>query len=157
MASAHKNLKAIAALEATKGLLSIIVAFGIQLFADRSLLDIAEALVRHAHLNPASHYPSIFLHAVGEHSNIKMSFLALGALVYSLVRFIEAYGLWRARTWAEWFSLLSGGIYIPLEIRAMITHPTALGVTVFVVNLVVVLYMAHLLLVKKRNQKIIQS
>lgn len=82
-----------------------------------------------------------------------MSFLALGALVYSLLRLIEAYGLWRARTWAQWFSLLSGGIYIPLEIRSMITHPTVLGVVIFVVNLVVVLYMAHLLLLKQRSEK----
>ncbi|MGO2132752.1 MAG: DUF2127 domain-containing protein [Halomonas sp.] len=153
MTSAHSNLKAIAALEASKGLLSLVVAFGIHLFADRSLLDIAEALVRHAHLNPASHFPSIFLHAADNYSNIKMSFLALGALVYSLLRLIEAYGLWRARTWAQWFSLLSGGIYIPLEIRSMITHPTVLGVVIFVVNLVVVLYMAHLLLLKQRSEK----
>lgn len=153
MESTHRNLKAIAALEAVKGLLALMVALGIQLFADRSLLDIAEALVRHMHLNPASHFPSIFLRAAADFSNVKLSFLALGAVAYSLVRFIEAYGLWRARTWAEWFSLLSGGIYIPLEIRAMITHPTALGVMVFLVNLVVVLYMAHLLLVKRRREK----
>ncbi|WP_027967436.1 DUF2127 domain-containing protein [Halomonas halocynthiae] len=153
MESTHRNLKAIAMLEASKGVLALIVAFGIHLFADRSLLDIAEALVRHTHLNPASHFPSIFLHAASDYSNIKLSLLALGALAYSIMRLAEAYGLWKARAWAEWLSLFSGGIYIPLEIRSMMTHPTMLGVVLFLINLAVVLYMARLLMMKRRSEK----
>jgi len=37
--------------------------------------------------------------------------MAISALLYSVVRFIEAYGLWLLRPWAEWFGLLTGGAW----------------------------------------------
>ena len=70
--------------------------------------------------------------------------VAIGALVYSLIRFAEAYGLWRARPWAEWFALISGAIYIPFEIHALMHHPNPLKWGILVINVAIVLYMAKL-------------
>src|SRR6266576_3270778 len=39
--------------------------------------------------------------------------LALVTLAFASVRLIEAYGLWREREWAQWFSLLSTALYLP--------------------------------------------
>ncbi|MCZ7627423.1 MAG: DUF2127 domain-containing protein [Candidatus Methylomirabilis sp.] len=39
---------------------------------------------------------------------------------YASVRFVEAYGLWLERRWAEWFAAVSGGIYIPFEIYELL-------------------------------------
>ena len=33
--------------------------------------------------------------------------MAGGAATYSIIRFVEAYGLWRDEDWAEWFALIS--------------------------------------------------
>jgi uncharacterized membrane protein (DUF2068 family) len=41
--------------------------------------------------------------------------MAVAALLYSVVRFVESYGLWRQRQWDEWFALLTAGMYIPVE------------------------------------------
>jgi uncharacterized membrane protein (DUF2068 family) len=73
--------------------------------------------------------------------------LAAGALAYAAVRGVEAYGLWRARAWAQWFAILSGGLYLPVEIFALVSHATALRAIIFLINVGVVGYVCYVRLV----------
>ncbi|CAM3193726.1 DUF2127 domain-containing protein [Vibrio diazotrophicus] len=148
MTSSHKGLKAIAALEAFKGLLSLIVAFGLHVLAGQNLQRVAETIVSHAHLNPAGRIPSLFIH--------DMSTLPEGKIVIlsAMIRFMEAYGLWRGFVWIEWFALISGGVYLPFEIYEMYTHISAIGVGIFLVNVAVVWYMARILLSKRKERRV---
>jgi uncharacterized membrane protein (DUF2068 family) len=68
------------------------------------------------------------------------------AFLYSGVRFVEAFGLWRQRRWAEWLSVVSGGIYLPIEVYEIAVHVSWPTVLTLAVNLVIVLYMAHTIL-----------
>jgi uncharacterized membrane protein (DUF2068 family) len=70
--------------------------------------------------------------------------VAIVAGVYCFMRFIEAYGLWRGRAWAEWFALISGAIYLPLEIYELTRHATPIRWGVFLVNVLIVAYMGWL-------------
>ncbi|MBV9441816.1 MAG: DUF2127 domain-containing protein, partial [Acidobacteriaceae bacterium] len=63
------------------------------------------------------------------------------ALTYPAVRFIEAWGLWHRRVWAEWFALLSGAMYLPWEILRMAERPTWDRVGIFLINLLIIVYM----------------
>jgi len=63
---------------------------------------------------------------------------------YCTLRFVEAYGLWRARPWAEWFALISGTIYLPFEVTELIRHPTPVHAGILIANIIVVGYMAYL-------------
>ena len=45
------------------------------------------------------------------------------ATVYSSLRFIESYGLWRQRVWAEWLAIISGAMYLPLELYKLVRRP----------------------------------
>jgi uncharacterized membrane protein (DUF2068 family) len=65
-----------------------------------------------------------------------------------VVRLIEAVGLWLRKSWAEWFAILTGVLYIPIEIFEVARSVTWPRVTVLVVNLGVV---GYLLLVLQRN------
>ncbi|NVK72674.1 MAG: DUF2127 domain-containing protein [Oceanospirillaceae bacterium] len=152
MTSSKKGLKAIAMIEAFKGLMSLVVGFGIHLLAGENLQKIAESIVSHAHLNPASHYPSVFIHAASSITDSNMTLIALGALAYSLVRFVEAYGLWKAFVWTEWFALVSGAIYLPFEIYEIMFHPHLLTICVFLLNVIVVCYMASVLYSKRHKR-----
>jgi uncharacterized membrane protein (DUF2068 family) len=71
-----------------------------------------------------------------------MAFAAFAGL-YATVRFIEAYGLWRLRAWAEWFAIVSGSIYVPIEIYEVIQHATWLRIAVLIVNLAIVAYLVY--------------
>ncbi len=145
-AKTHPGLRAVATLEAVKGLLVLFAGFGAFALLHRDVQAIAESLVRHSHLNPARHIPRIFLHAAGRTTDARLWMLAAGALAYSGVRFAEAWGLWRARAWAEWLAAFSGAIYIPFEVMSLVTRPTPLKVATLLVNVAVVAYLAVLLI-----------
>ncbi len=49
-------------------------------------------------------------------------------MVYSGARSVEAYGLWFERRWAEWFALISGAIYLPVEIYELRRHVTEIKI-----------------------------
>jgi uncharacterized membrane protein (DUF2068 family) len=74
----------------------------------------------------------------------KLLVIAILAMVYSFLRFVESYGLWRERAWAEWLALVSGSLYVPFEVYDLLHKPTWIRVGILVVNLLVVTYMAYL-------------
>jgi uncharacterized membrane protein (DUF2068 family) len=57
---------------------------------------------------------------------------------------VEAYGLWKARAWAEWIALISGAIYLPFEVVELIRRLSLFHLSLLIVNLAVVLYMVYL-------------
>ncbi|MCH1923954.1 DUF2127 domain-containing protein [Shewanella sp. C32] len=152
MASSKSGLKVIAALEAFKGVLSLLVGFGLHVLAGRNLQQLAESLVTHAHLNPASHLPRVFIQTVGDIPNHDVGLVSIGAFAYATIRFIEAYGLWKAYLWTEWFALASGAIYLPFEIYELFVRTNVLTVVVLAVNIAVVWYMARVLFTQKRTE-----
>lgn len=118
---------------------------GILPLLHRDAQGIADALVAHLHLNPAKHYPHVLLDAVTRFEDTRVSILAGFALAYAGLRFVEAYGLWRARRWAEWLAALSGGIYIPFELVHLAHRVTWLSLAALGVNLLVVGFMIYVL------------
>ena len=75
----HQAIKTIAALEAFKGIVVLLAGSGVLLLIHRDLHEIAVKLVAHAHLNPASKYPSIFIEAAANTQNTRLLMLAAGA------------------------------------------------------------------------------
>jgi uncharacterized membrane protein (DUF2068 family) len=144
--SAHVHaggVRSIAVLEASKGLLVLLVGFGLLHLIHHDLQTFAEKLVRLGHLNPARHYPRVFIDAASRTSDARLKALAGMAFLYSIVRFVEAYGLWRMRRWGQWFAIISGGIYIPLEVLEIAAHVSRLRVLALLLNLAIVAYLLY--------------
>lgn len=59
--SSHVGLRTVALFEAAKGGIVVAAGLGVLELLGHDAQTSAEALVRHFHLNPASHYPRIFL------------------------------------------------------------------------------------------------
>jgi uncharacterized membrane protein (DUF2068 family) len=136
-------VRAVALFEAAKGLIVLVAGFGLLSLVHRDAQRTAETIVRHLHLNPARHYPRVFIEAAGRVSSSRLWMLAAGAFAYSVVRFVEAYGLWRLRPWAEWFAIVSGGLYLPVEVYELIHRPTHVKAAVLFGNLAVVAYLLY--------------
>ncbi|HVW19989.1 MAG TPA: DUF2127 domain-containing protein [Opitutaceae bacterium] len=141
----NKGLRLIAVLEGVKGLMGLLLAVGAAILSQRDLEDVARATVEALRLDPAAHYTSRFIQEASLINAKDMWWVALGALAYSAFRFGEGYGLWRERTWAEWLAVVSGSMYIPLEIVSLTRKPSWLKVIVLLVNLLIVLYVARAL------------
>lgn len=147
------GIRVVALFEAAKGLLVLLTGFGLLAYIHKDLHFAAERLVRHFHLNPASRYPRIFLDLADHVTDTQLWTLALFALLYAVIRFVEAYGLWRQRPWAEWFAALVGGIYIPLELFELTRGVTWPKVTLLVVNAGIVAYLSFILYRAQQERK----
>jgi uncharacterized membrane protein (DUF2068 family) len=138
-------LRAVASFELAKGLVVLLLGFGAVSLVHKDAWDAAEAVLRFLHVNPDHHrYAQVFLNLADNITDAKLWALAGGALAYSIIRFIEAYGLWRERTWAEWFALISGALYVPFEAYEVVRRTTPIHVAVLLINLGIVFYMLYL-------------
>jgi uncharacterized membrane protein (DUF2068 family) len=146
-------LRTVALLEAAKGVLVLLAGFGVLSLIHHDAQRIAERLIAHAHLNPAAHYPRIFMDVADRLTDARLLLIAAGAGAYALVRLIEAYGLWHARRWAEWFAALSGGIYIPFEIFELYQRVTWLSLGALMLNSAIVVFMLYSLLRAKAGSQ----
>jgi uncharacterized membrane protein (DUF2068 family) len=141
----------VALFEGAKGSLVLLAGFGLLGLIHRDLQDWAEQLVRHLHLNPARHLPQIFLEAVGRLNDSHLLLIAAGALFYSVARFVEAYGLWHQRRWAEWVAVASGAAYLPIEIYGLLRHASWAKIVIVTINLGVVYYVARVLVKSRKH------
>lgn len=148
------GLHIVALFEGAKGTLVLIAGFGLLTLVHRDLHQAAEELVSRFHMNPAHHYPKIFIDAATRVTDARLWVLSASAILYATVRFVEAYGLWRRQPWAEWFAVLTGGIYIPIEIYELLKSVTWAKVVVLVVNTGIVGYLAYVLINSRNNRKI---
>jgi uncharacterized membrane protein (DUF2068 family) len=139
-----RALRAVASIEFLKGLVVLLAGFGVLSLVHRDAWDVAESFLEWLHISPDTHYAQVFLNLADQVTDAKLWGVAVGALAYSSLRFLEAYGLWRERAWAEWLALISGAIYLPFEIYELARRPDWIRLGIFVVNLAVVLYMVFL-------------
>ncbi len=151
------GLRAVALFEAAKGTLVLLAGFGVFALFHTDAQHMAERIVRHFHLDPASHYPQIFLHLAEQATPAHLWWLAAGALGYASLRFAEAYGLWHERHWAEWLAVLSSGIYLPVEIWEVSKGVTWLRVTFLLANLSIAIYLGLILVRNARQRRRLQS
>jgi len=147
------GIRAVALFEGTKGLLVLLVGFGLLELIHKDLHSAAEQIVRHLHMNPARHSPRIFIDAVDHLTDGQLWAMAFSALLYSFTRFVEAVGLWLQRQWATWFGLLTGGMYIPVELFEIMRGMTWPKVTVLIVNAGIVGYLARILCKSRLQHK----
>ncbi len=141
--SGTRGIRTVASIEALKGAVVLVAGFGLLSLVHHDLQTVAENLVRLSHLNPARHYPRVFIEAASNINDSRMRILAALALFYACVRFVEAYGLWRMRTWAEWFAILSGAVYVPIEMYELFKSATYLKGIVLLINVIIVAYLLY--------------
>ena len=145
-------LRTVSLLEFGKGMLVLAAAISLY-WLDPS--DIAGAFLDFLHISPDRHLAQILLRWADTLSNEKMWVVITIAAIYSGLRFAEAYGLWRARAWAEWIALISGAMYLPFELVKLAHKVTLFHVGILVVNLAIVAFMFYLRIYVPRLKAVI--
>ncbi|MBS0447412.1 MAG: DUF2127 domain-containing protein [Proteobacteria bacterium] len=143
----------VAIAEAAKGLVVLLAGFGLLAFFRHDVQHVAEEIVRHLHLDAAGRYPAIFIAAAARLDDMRLVKLAGITMAYVLLRFVEAYGLWLRRRWAQWLAALSGGIYLPVELYELAHRPTVVKAAILAVNAAVVAYMAYALATGRAHRR----
>ena len=143
--SARNSIRFIALLEAAKGALVLLAGFGLLEFIHRDVQRMAEELVQHFHLNPASRFPRIFIEVFARLNDVTLWILACAAFAYAALRLFEAFGLWHQKRWAEWLGAVSGALYIPIEIYELLHDVNWPTVALLFVNTICVVFLVHAL------------
>lgn len=150
----RKALRAIAAFEALKGLAALVASLGLLTLLHHDLHHIVASLIGHIGLAPGDRYPAMVLTDINQLARADLTPLLLAAAAYVLVRFAEAYGLWKGRWWGEWLGALSGALYIPFELRHIVHHPSRAAVAVALANIAIVAFLGTQL--RQRSETRIQ-
>jgi uncharacterized membrane protein (DUF2068 family) len=146
-------LRAVAGLEFVKGV--FVLAMGVCALAlvHKDLWLYAESLLAFLHINTDRHWAQMFLDFADNITDARLWAAARIAFAYAGLRFTEAYGLWRQRTWAEWVAFVSGTLLLPLEVRELFRGVTLVRSGLFIGNLAIVLFMLYIILVNRRERR----
>lgn len=150
----HFGLRGVALFEALKGALAVAGALWVLSLRHKDLLKVAEHMLRTFHIAPDRHAARWLMHIAEKINGRDLRVVLLLVLVYAAIRFTEAAGLWLEKEWAEWFALISGGVYIPYEITEVLRHHNRVTWAILLTNIIIVLYMAWLLLDSYKRRRL---
>jgi uncharacterized membrane protein (DUF2068 family) len=131
----HPGRHLIALLEASKAVLALLAATGLEVLGPQPLRDGVNALIRRFSLDPDHGTLPSLLNMISPDA---VHLAAAAMVAYGILHLFEAWGLWRAKAWASWLGCVTAGIYLPFDIFAIIRHPGWASWTVLVINLIVV-------------------
>ena len=149
-----KGVRTVATVEFVKGIIVVLAGLGVFSMRHKNIWGVTDSLLEFLHVSPHHlHFVGVFVALMHRVSDVRLWKIATVAAVYVTLRFIEAYGLWHVRPWAEWLAFASGAIYIPFEAADLLRRPDWFRLLVIVVNVGIVLYMLMLRLeaAKKRQ------
>ncbi|MFE2968704.1 DUF2127 domain-containing protein [Streptomyces sp. NPDC059340] len=144
-------LRFLAIERAVRGVFIVLVAAAVWKFSNsqnsvRRLfdenLDVFRPVFRHFHYD-LDHSPVVG--TIQKSFGYKHSTLALVAallLAYALIELVEAGGLWYAKRWAEYLTVVATAAFLPLEIYELTEHVSYLKIATLVLNILAVLYIA---------------
>ncbi len=71
-----------------------------------------------------------------------LTYLAIGLAGYALIELVERVGLWLGTRWGEYLAMVATSIFLPYEVYDLTVKITWLRVVAFVINLLLVIYLA---------------
>jgi uncharacterized membrane protein (DUF2068 family) len=128
-----------------RGTLVFILGIGL-LTNSRNVVAVVRQWVAELDVNPERRLiPRLLvtvLRPVGQFSTRTVVIIGIGALLFGLLELTEAVGLARRRRWAEYLTVIAGCLGIPFEIREVIARQTVLRISILVINIAIVIYLA---------------
>jgi uncharacterized membrane protein (DUF2068 family) len=69
--------------------------------------------------------------------------IGIGAMAYGSLFAVEGIGLWKGRRWAEYLTVITTGLLIPVEIYEITRRLTVVRISAFMVNVLAVMYLVY--------------
>lgn len=146
-------LRAVASFELVKGVFVVLMGVCALVLVHKDVWLLAESLLALLHISTDSRWAQWFLDFADSVTDARLWAAARFAFAYAALRFAEAYGLWKERTWAEWVALVSGSLLLPLEVRELLRGLTVLRGLLLAGNLAVVLYMLYIIAASRSERR----
>lgn len=135
------TLRSIAAFEALKGVLALLVLGLVLKLAHVDMHAWLLSQLQAYGLDANSRLPAMALQYSDALPQTDLRMVMGLALGYSSLRFCEAFGLWRNMNWAKYLGAGSGAIYIPFEVEHLIDAPNMGSIAILGINIYIVAYL----------------
>lgn len=146
-------LRTVAAFEFFKGVFVILMGICALWLVHKDTWLVAESLLALLHISTDHRYAQLFLDFADSITDARLWAAAEVAFAYAVLRFTEAYGLWKCRTWAEWVAFISGTLLLPFEVKELFRGLTFLRCGLLIGNLAIVFYMLYVILENRRERR----
>ena len=145
-------LRLIAAERVLRG--TLLVGAGVYLFSHlgSDFGRVADRVMRAVELDPRTHFLHRivdYLHNLHAHELKIAAALAIG---YGVLELVEGVGLWLDQIWAEYLVIVATSLLIPFELYELVRHPSPWKAAGILVNVLIVLYLVHLLRRRRRSR-----
>ncbi len=132
----------IAAFKLLKGLALLAVGFGALHLINKDLDVVMEHWVSFFRIDQNNHYIHGLIERFTDLDDRKLRQLSVGTFLYSALLLTEGIGLAFHQRWAEYFTIIATSSFIPLELYEIFRHVTLMKVSLLLVNIAVVAYLA---------------
>jgi len=149
----RRVLRAVATLEFSKGVFVVIMGFCAMALLHQDTWLIAENILSKLHVATDHRWAQVFLDFADNITDARLWDAAGIAFAYAALRFTEAYGLWKERTWAEWVAFVSGMLLLPFEVRELLRGITFWRGALLIGNLAIILYMLYVIFDNRRERR----
>lgn len=105
-----------------KGVLAILLAFGVYRLSGQDLGDVFDHALRMIHLDPENRFLSDIADKLDTITPSNMRWVATGTLLYSLFALVEGIGLMFRVPWAGWLTIGESAFFIPIEVYELVHH-----------------------------------
>lgn len=131
----------IAAFKLVKGMMLILIGFGAIHFIHRDVADSVQHYADIFRVDPENHYLNMVLIKSSLVTDRQLEEISLATFLYAGLFLTEGVGLLLRKKWAEYFTVIVTGSFIPLEVYELFHHPSASKVVVILINLAIIVYL----------------
>jgi uncharacterized membrane protein (DUF2068 family) len=141
--SHSRGLMLIAAFKLLKGIALIAVGIGALHLLHRDVAAVVDHWINAFRVDPHNRFIHWVLAKVPLVDDKKLKELSVGTFIYAAVFLTEGTGLAFHKRWAEYFTIITTGSFLPLEVYELIYHATVAKGVALVINIAVVAYLVR--------------
>jgi uncharacterized membrane protein (DUF2068 family) len=143
----------IAVLKLLKAALLLVVAAGALRLVHHDVLEVVLRWAHEVRVDPGNRFVHDAIARLSGVSDRRLEEIALGTFLYAALFSAEGIGLMLRRLWAEYLTVISTALLLPLEIYELVHRPTVARALILIANVAVVIYLIARLKSVRRERK----
>ena len=133
-----------------KGLLLAAIAIGALRLLHKDVASVVGAWAAHVHVDLDNRYVDRALTTLLSLDDRKLKAISAGTFFYAALLLTEGTGLLLRQRWAEYFTVIVTGSFLPLELYEFVRRPSIARFVVIGLNATIVWYLIRQLALRRR-------
>jgi uncharacterized membrane protein (DUF2068 family) len=146
------TLLLIALFKLTKCVLLVIVGIGAIRLIHRDMADAVEHWVEVLRVDPDNHFIHRIIAKLLAVTPKQLEALSIGTFFYAALLLTEGVGLLLRKYWAEYFTVITTALFVPLELFEIAKHVSVTRIVVLLLNVAIVVYLINRIRSHKRAE-----